>query len=55
MNIEAAHRTASLCILGNVAWRLGRKLNWDPVAEKVIEDEQANLMLYRPGRQTWHL
>jgi len=55
MNIEGAHRTASLCILGNVAWRLGRKLNWDPVAEKVIGDEQANLMLYRPGRQTWHL
>jgi hypothetical protein len=55
MNIEAAHRVASLCILGNIAYRLGRKLAWDPVAEKVIGDDQANLMLNRPGRGQWHI
>ncbi len=55
MNIEAGHRVASVCILGNVSYRLGRKLEWDPVAEKVIGDEQANLMLNRPGRGQWHL
>jgi predicted dehydrogenase len=55
MHIEAGHRVATLCILGNISYRLGRRLQWDPVAEKVIGDEQANLMLNRPGRGSWHL
>ncbi len=55
MNIEAAHRVASLCILGNLAWRLGRPLRWDPVAEKFLDDDQANLFLNRPGRHAWHI
>ena len=55
MNIRAGHAVASVCILGNLAYRLGRKLEWDPVNEKFIGDEQANLLLNRPGRSVWHI
>jgi predicted dehydrogenase len=55
MHIEAGHRVATLCVLGNVSYILGRKLDWDPVAEKVIGDEEANRMLSRPNRSPWHL
>lgn len=55
MHMEAAHRVASLCILGNIAFQLQRKLDWDPVNERVRNDEEANRLLSRPGRAGWHL
>lgn len=55
MHMEAGHRVASLCILGNIAFRLQRKLEWDPVREQVIDDAEANRMLSQPGRGPWHL
>lgn len=55
MNIEAGHRVATLCIIGNIAYRLGRKLKWDPVREQFIGDEEANRWLSNPGRGSWHL
>jgi predicted dehydrogenase len=33
-DVETGHRSASLCHLGVIALRLGRKLNWDPEREK---------------------
>jgi len=53
--MEAAHRVASLCILGNLSFQLRRKLEWDPVNERVLNDELANRLLSRPGRGPWHL
>ena len=55
MDIESAHRVSILCILGNISYRLRRKLDWDPVAEIVRNDQEANRMLSRPGRGPWHL
>lgn len=55
MHIEAAHRVGTLCILGNLAYRLGRKLEWDPVNERVKNDDEANRLLSRPGNGPWHL
>ncbi len=55
MHIEAGHRVAALCILGNISYILGRKLEWDPVSETVKNDEEANRLLSRPGRGPWHL
>ena len=55
MHMEAAHRVASLCVLGNVAFQLQRKLEWDAVAERFKNDDEANRMLSRPGRAGWHL
>jgi len=50
VDIEIAHRTATLCNLGNLAYLLGRKLVWDGVRERVVGDEQANRLLRRPDR-----
>lgn len=55
MHIESGHRVATLCILGNLAWWLGRKLEWDPVNERVLNDEEANRLLFRPGRGEWQI
>ncbi|MBI4873916.1 MAG: Gfo/Idh/MocA family oxidoreductase [Acidobacteria bacterium] len=55
MHIEAGHRVAALCVLGNIAYLLGRPLEWDPVGERVANDDEANRMLSRPGRGPWHL
>ncbi len=53
--IEVAHRSASIPHLGNIALRLGRKVRWDPEAEKIIGDPQAARMLDHPLRAPWHL
>ena len=55
MHIEAGHRVATLCVLGNISYILGRKLHWNPVAEKCTGDEEANRMLSRPNRAPWHI
>ena len=55
MPIGAGHRVASACILANVAYQLGRPLEWDPAEERVIGDEEANRWLHEPGRGPWHV
>ncbi|MHC4545063.1 MAG: gfo/Idh/MocA family oxidoreductase, partial [Planctomycetota bacterium] len=53
--VEVAHRSCSLCLLGEIAMRLGKKLKWDPERERFTNDDQANRMLSRPMRSPWHL
>ncbi|MCU0914278.1 MAG: Gfo/Idh/MocA family oxidoreductase [Planctomycetes bacterium] len=53
--VEIGHRSTSICLLGNIAMRLGRKLHWDPVAERFTDSDEANQMLYKPLRGPWHL
>ncbi len=52
---EVGHRTTSLCQLGHIAIQLGRKLKWDPDAERFINDDIANRLLSRPMRSPWRL
>ncbi|MGY8688157.1 MAG: Gfo/Idh/MocA family oxidoreductase, partial [Verrucomicrobiales bacterium] len=52
---EAAHRCATLLHLANIAIRTGRKINYDPVKEEIIGDEQANRLVNPPMRAPWHL
>lgn len=54
-SIESAVRTDTVCHLSDIAMRLGRKLRWNPAAERFIDDEQANRMLTRSMRAPWHL
>jgi len=48
--VETAHLSSALAHLGNIAFRLGRQLKFDPQKEKFIGDEQANRMLTRNYR-----
>ena len=52
---EVGHRSTSICLLGNIAMRLHRKLHWDPAAERFTDCDEANQMLARPMRSPWHL
>jgi predicted dehydrogenase len=52
---EVGHRTATLCQLNCIAMRLGRSLKWDPVVERVIDDEEANQYLVPKMRAPWSL
>jgi hypothetical protein len=52
---EIGHRSASICHLGVIAMRLGRKLRWDPKKEEFIGDDDANTWLKRDMREPWTL
>lgn len=50
---ETGHRTISIAHIGNIAMRLGRKLQWDPDRERFHNDDEANRMLSRKQREPW--
>jgi predicted dehydrogenase len=50
---EIGHRSVSVCHLGVIAIRLGRKLQWDPQAETFKDDAEANNMLAREMRMPY--
>ena len=52
---EAAHRTACIMHLTNVAIRTGRTIHFDPEKEVAIGDEEANRLINQPMRAPWHL
>jgi predicted dehydrogenase len=54
-DVEIGHRSATVCHLGNLAARLGRKINWDPAKEQITGDEEAAQMVDRPYREPWKL
>lgn len=54
-DIEIAHRTVTVCHLGNIAYWLNRRIKWDPVKEEIIGDEEASQWLSRPMRAPWRL
>jgi predicted dehydrogenase len=52
---RVAHRSIMIGHLGLIAMKLGRKVRWDPVAERFINDPEADRLLSRPMRSPWHL
>jgi predicted dehydrogenase len=48
---EIGHRSASVCHLGVIALRLGRKLQWDPKKEQFVNDAEANKWVAREMRE----
>jgi predicted dehydrogenase len=54
-DVEIGHRSATVCHLGNIAIRLGRKINWDPAKEVIVGDEDAASWVSRPYRAPWTL
>ncbi|AQG79559.1 Gfo/Idh/MocA family protein [Spirosoma montaniterrae] len=52
-DVETGHRTATVCTIGNIAYRLKRPLRWNPAKEKFENDAEANALLSRPMRKEW--
>lgn len=50
---EAGHRSVSVCHLGVLSMRLGRKLNWDPDKQQFVGDSEADKWLSREQRKPW--
>ena len=53
-DVETGHRSASVCNIANIAYQLGRPLDWDPVNE-VFNDEEADKLLTRDYREPFTL
>lgn len=51
--VEVGHRACSACLIHHIVMKLKRKVRWDPVHEKFINDDEANSMLSRPQRKPY--
>jgi len=49
--VETAHLASGLAHLGNIAYRTGRTLYFDPATEKFVKDKEADRYLTRPPRK----
>ena len=54
-DVEIGHRSASICNIGNIAYRLGRPLKWDPEKEKFEKDGEANKLRGKKYRKPYTL
>lgn len=52
---ETGQRSATICHLGNIGYRLGRKLTWDPAKERFVDDTAADKELTHEPRSKWKL
>lgn len=51
--VETAHLSSGLAHLGNISYRLGRQLTFDPDTERFPDDDEANEMLTRKYRKPY--
>jgi predicted dehydrogenase len=52
---ETGHRSSLIAHLGNISYRVGRKLKWNAKTEQIENDREANKMLWREPRKKWDL
>ncbi len=51
--IGTNHLSSSLCHLGNIAWRVGSDLTFDPAKETFVGNDDASTLLGRAYRDHW--
>ncbi len=54
-DIETGHRSSSVAMLGNIAYRSGRRIDWDGQRERILGDDYAASLLWKPYRGAWSL
>ena len=54
-DVHTHHRAMTTCHLANIAIRLGRKLEWDPVKEEIVGDQEAAQMQGREQRKGFEI
>lgn len=52
-DVAVGHRSTTVPLLGNIAWKTGEKLKWDPVTETCVGSAAANKLLGRDARKPW--
>lgn len=53
--IQSAVQTDTICHLSDICIRQGRKIKWDTEKERIIDDDEAARMLWRPMRGSWRI
>ena len=54
-DLETGHRSNSFSLLANISEDVNARIEWDPVHEKVINNEEANKLLHYEYRKPWNL
>ena len=52
-DIESAHRSSVLPMLGMLSMKIGRSVQWDGAKEVIVGDDEANMHLARKYRGPW--
>ncbi|MCY2934565.1 MAG: Gfo/Idh/MocA family oxidoreductase [Planctomycetota bacterium] len=54
-DVFSHHRALSTCHLAGIAARLGRKIEWDPARETIVNDPQAQALIARQRRKGFEI
>ena len=54
-DVYTHHRAISTCHLANIAMRLGRTIRWDPQAEQILGDPEAQRLQAREQRKGYEI
>ena len=54
-DVYSHHRAMTTCHLANISMRLGRELRWDPEAQTIVDDPQAEAMQRRAMRAGYEI
>ena len=52
-DVEIGHRSATVCHLGNIAVRSGKKIVWNPATEEIVGDPETAKWLDKEYRKKW--
>ena len=53
--VEVGHRSCCACLINMMSMRLQRRLQWDPVKEEFVNDDEANRLMSPVVRAPWSL
>ena len=53
--LEEGHRSTSFAHLANISLELGQRIEWDPIHEKITNNDKANDFLHYQYRAPWKL
>lgn len=54
-DIKVGNSTVIVCLMGNIAYELGRPLDFDQQSQRFVNDDEANKLMGRPMREGWRI
>jgi len=55
VTVEIGHSSCTVCNLGNIAMELNRPVQWNPIVQKFVKDEEASKLLHYDYREGYKL